>query len=101
MKLNTVFRRYHRQLAILMFLPLTLTVITGAAYPIFDEWFSLHQVSKVMLQIHSGRILGLQAIYPLLNGLGVMGLLITGLNMTGLLRNHSANKATNKDLVQQ
>jgi len=101
MKVNAAFRRYHRQLAIILFLPLSLTVITGTAYPIFDEWLSLHEVSKVMLKIHSGRILGLQTIYPLLNGLGLVGLLITGLNMTGLLRNRSAKKSTNKKLSQQ
>ncbi|NET57083.1 MAG: peptidase [Symploca sp. SIO2E6] len=88
-------------MAIIVFLPLTLTVITGAAYPIFDEWLSLHQVSKVLLGIHSGRILGLQTIYPLLNGLGMVGLLVTGLNMTGLLRKRSAKKSTKQNLVKQ
>lgn len=86
MKVNQTFRRYHRQLAVIVCLPIALTVITGIAYPIFDQWLALHQVSKLMLQIHSGRIFGLEAIYPILNGLGLFGLLVTGLSMTPLFR---------------
>lgn len=84
MKVTRVIRRYHRQVAVTMCLPLTLTIITGTAYPIFDGWFSLHKASGFILKIHSGSIFGLEAIYPVLNGLGLMGLLITGLSMTNL-----------------
>jgi hypothetical protein len=36
------------------------------------------------LKIHTGEIFHLQAIYPILNGLGMIGLLVTGLSMSGL-----------------
>ncbi|UBF24702.1 peptidase [Kovacikia minuta CCNUW1] len=86
MKISSAFRRYHRQVAVLTCLPLALTVITGTAYPIFDEWLSLHKVAGFLLKIHSGSIFGLGAIYPLLNGLSLIGLLVTGLSMTSLFR---------------
>ena len=93
MKATRIFRQYHRQVAVLMCLPLTLTVITGTAYPILDGWFSLHKLSGWLLKIHSGSIFGLEAIYPVLNGLGLMGLLVTGLSMTNLF---SKNRELNK-----
>jgi hypothetical protein len=86
MRMNTAFRRYHRQISVMMCIPLILTVITGIAYPIFSEWFSLPEMAGLMIQIHSGRIFGLEAIYPVLNGIGLAGLLITGLSMTSLFR---------------
>jgi hypothetical protein len=73
MKINSVLRRYHRQIAVMMCIPLALTIITGTAYPIFDQWLSLSSLAGVMLRIHSGRIFGLEAIYPVLNGLGLIG----------------------------
>ena len=91
MKIATTFRRYHRQLAIIMCLPLTLTVITGVAYPIADQWLSLHQVAGVLLQIHSGSLFGMETTYPLLNGLGLIGLLVTGLSMTNPFRKRATN----------
>ncbi|HEY9639194.1 MAG TPA: peptidase [Coleofasciculaceae cyanobacterium] len=84
--MNTAFRRYHRQISVMMCIPLALTIITGMAYPVFSEWFSLPEVAGWMIQIHSGRIFGLEAIYPVLNGVGLAGLLVTGLSMTSLFR---------------
>ncbi|TAF11366.1 MAG: peptidase [Nostocales cyanobacterium] len=37
-----------------------------------------------MLKIHTGEIFHLQAIYPILNGIGLIGLLVTGMSMSGL-----------------
>lgn len=85
MRVTNVFRRYHRQIAVITCLPVALTVITGTAYPIFDGWLSLHKVAGLILRLHSGSIFGLEAIYPVLNGLSLMGLLVTGLSMTNLL----------------
>jgi hypothetical protein len=42
--------------------------------------------SRFLLQIHTGEIFDLAAIYPILNGLGLIGLLVTGLSMSGLFR---------------
>jgi uncharacterized iron-regulated membrane protein len=60
---------------------------------ILDKWFSLKKAAALVLQIHSGSIFGLEAIYPLLNGLGLVGLLLTGLSMTSLFRKRSQKEA--------
>ncbi|UBF27516.1 hypothetical protein K9N68_06125 [Kovacikia minuta CCNUW1] len=39
--MNRLFRKYHRWIAIVLCLPLFITVLTGMAYTIADEW--LHQ----------------------------------------------------------
>ncbi|ARV59950.1 peptidase [Nostocales cyanobacterium HT-58-2] len=80
------FRRYHRQLAIVLCLPLFLTVLTGMSYTIINEWFHQHELGEFLLKLHTLEILHLEQIYPLLNGLGLIGLLITGFSMTGLFR---------------
>lgn len=82
--MNRVFRKYHRQIAIVASLPLILTVISGVGYTIFDEWFGLDDIAHFMMGIHTMKILKLDTIYPVLNGLGLIGLLVTGLSMTGL-----------------
>lgn len=82
--MNRVFRKYHRQIAIACSLPLILTVITGVGYTIFDEWFGLDDIAHFLMGIHTMKILKLDTIYPVLNGLGLIGLLVTGLSMTGL-----------------
>lgn len=97
MRLSSAFRRYHRQLAVIMCLPLALTVISGMAYPIFSEWLSLSSVAGFLVQIHSGRIFGLEGIYPVLNGLGLLGLLATGMSMTSLSRQRSMKDVLSSD----
>ncbi|EHC08380.1 hypothetical protein [Fischerella thermalis] len=87
--MNRVFRRYHRQIAIALCLPLFLTMLTGVGYTIVDEWFGQEQLGAFILSLHTLEIIHLEKIYPLLNGLGLLGLLITGLSMTGLFRKSS------------
>lgn len=79
-------RKYHRIIAIAAFLPLFLTVITGVGYTVFDEWLGLDEIGDFLLEVHTMKILGLDSIYPLLNGLGLLGLIVTGLSMTGLFK---------------
>ncbi len=79
------FRKYHRLLAIIMVLPLTLTVLTGMTFPLAER-LEADSIAKTLIGLHSGEIFGLEAIYPLLNGLGLVGLLVTGITMTGLFR---------------
>lgn len=79
------FRKYHRFLAPILALPLLLTVLTGMAATMAREWpIDLGVGGSFLLKIHTGEIFGLAAIYPILNGLGLLGLLITGFSMTGL-----------------
>lgn len=85
--MNRVLRKYHRSLALLLCLPLALTVVTGMATTLVGEWslgFGLSR--RFLLKLHTGELWHLQAVYPLLNGLGLMGLLVTGLSMSGLCK---------------
>jgi hypothetical protein len=83
--MHRTVRKYHRWIAIVICLPLAVTVITGmlASLP---EALRLGIGRSVFLKVHNGEILHLEAIYPVLNGLGVLGLLVTGLSLTGLFR---------------
>lgn len=79
------FRKYHRWLAPIMAIPLTLTILTGMTATLSEEWsVSLGLSRSLLLRIHTGEVFHLEAIYPLLNGLGLAGLLITGLSMSGI-----------------
>ncbi|WP_375505360.1 peptidase [uncultured Nostoc sp.] len=79
------FRKYHRTLAIILALPLAVTLLTGIAATLVGEWSANLGVGRsLLLSIHRGEIFGLQGIYPILNGLGLLGLLVTGLSMTSL-----------------
>ena len=82
--MNRAFRKYHRLLGIIVALPIALTVLTGMAIAIVREWpLGIEISSRFLLKIHTGEIFHLQAIYPILNGLGMIGLLVTGLSMSG------------------
>ncbi|HEY9630178.1 MAG TPA: peptidase [Coleofasciculaceae cyanobacterium] len=89
--MKRVFRKYHRSLAIILCLPIALTVITGILASITQNWTFVDTglSSNLMLKIHTGEIFHLEAIYPLLNGLGLIGLLITGMSMTSLFNKKS------------
>ncbi|WP_293144979.1 MULTISPECIES: peptidase [unclassified Microcoleus] len=83
--MNRGFRKYHRIIGIIVALPIVLTVLTGMAITIIREWpLGIEISSRFLLKIHTGEIFHLQAIYPILNGLGMLGLLVTGLSMSGL-----------------
>ena len=83
--LKRSFRKYHRVLASIVFLPLILTTLTGMATTMTADWhLNLGIPRDLLLAIHTGEIFHLQKIYPILNGLGTLGLLITGITMTGI-----------------
>ena len=86
------FRKYHRLLAIIISLPLILTVITGVGYTIFKEWLKNRDFGKFLLEIHTMEILHLEKIYPVLIALGTIGLLVTGLSLMGVFRKSSFPK---------
>lgn len=73
-------RHIHRFLAPIMVLPIVLTALTGCVYQLVDmagqgEGFDW------LLDLHKGDfgILDLESIYPFLNSLGLLVLVITGL----------------------
>lgn len=93
--MQRAFRKYHRVIAISVCLPLLLTVISGIGYVIFDEWFGQEEIAGFLIKLHTLDFLGLEKIYPLLNGLGLVGLLVTGLSMTGLFKKRPQSKSLN------
>jgi len=83
--MNRAFRKYHRILGLIVALPIALTVLTGMVIAIVREWsLAIEISSRFLLKIHTGEIFHLQAIYPILNCLGMIGLLVTGLSMSGV-----------------
>jgi hypothetical protein len=89
------FRKYHRFIAPILFFPLALTVLTGMATTMVGEWSLNFGVSRqLLLGLHTGEIFHLQAIYPMLNGIGLIGLLVTGISMTGLFGRKKAKPLT-------
>ena len=80
------FRKYHRTLALIACLPLIVTVISGVGYTIMGEWFHQDEIGGFLLSLHTFEIIHLEKIYPLLNGIGLIGLLVTGITMTGIFK---------------
>jgi hypothetical protein len=81
------FRKYHRWLALVLVLPLFLTLVTGVLESLSEAWSLDFGVShNLLMKIHTGSIFNLGKIYPTLNGLGLLGLIITGISMLGTAR---------------
>jgi hypothetical protein len=94
--MKRTFRKYHRFLAPIIALPLTLTVLTGMLATMAREWpIPIGVSSNLLLRIHTGEIFHLEGIYPVLNGLGLIGLLVTGLSMTNLFGKKSQKTVKN------
>lgn len=76
---NTQFRRLHRALAPLMVIPLLLTLITGCLYQ-FVDLAGEGDTFAWMLALHKGHFgaFNLEFVYPFLNALGLLTLLVTG-----------------------
>ncbi|MBW4633537.1 MAG: peptidase [Iphinoe sp. HA4291-MV1] len=91
------FRKYHRILAIILALPIAVTLLTGIAVTLLGEWsINIGIPRSLLLSIHNGEIFGFQGIYPILNGLGLLGLLVTGLSMTGLFGRRTSKPKRNE-----
>ena len=77
--LKTV-RKFHSAIALLVLLPLLVTVTTGVAYRLGKSWWGLSRDQvHVLMTIHEGEYLGptLEPIY-VLNGLGLLWMITTG-----------------------
>ena len=86
------FRLVHGLLAPVIFLPLFVSASTGITYRLGKAWFGLsNEQAKFFLDIHQGSYLGkeLRAVYVLLVGLGLLAMLVTGIQMTGILRSRA------------
>jgi len=64
------------------------------AVTVVREWSFINTgiPSRVILSIHTGEIFHLAAIYPILNGMGLLGLLVTGLSMSSLFKKRKTPK---------
>ncbi len=95
------FRRIHRLVAPVFFLPLTISTITGVAYQVGHSLLRIDDEKvEIFMIIHQGEYLGdfLKVVYVLLVGLGAIALLITGLDMTGIFRKpRQTNPPTHHD----
>ena len=89
---NRTFRKLHRILAPIIFLPFLLTTVTGIIYRIGNSWYGMpEEYARIMMAIHQGAFLGeeLVPLYTLLNGLGAISMVVTGIAMSGLFRSRS------------
>lgn len=78
------FRKLHRKIALIFFLPLLLSAITGVFYRVGRTWFGLSdEFGDIMMMFHEGRFLGkpLVPVYILFTGLGLLTMAITGISM--------------------
>jgi uncharacterized membrane protein affecting hemolysin expression len=83
--MKNTFRKYHRLIATLLCLPLLFTALTGISVTVADTWLHQEELAAFLTTIHTFQIFKLDTILPVLNGLGLIGLVTTGLSMTGLL----------------
>jgi len=82
--MKKIFRKYHRLIATLFCLPLLFTALTGISIAIADTWLHQEELAGFLITVHTLQIFKLDAIVPVLNGLGLIGLVATGVSMTGL-----------------
>lgn len=84
-RLDRLFRKYHRWLAIAFALPLLLSTVIGIAFPIAKS-LQQREVARFIIHLHNLETFGLEGAFPIINGMGLLGLLITGLYVTSLFR---------------
>ncbi len=85
MNVSRLFRKYHRWLAIVCALPLLLTVLTRMLFPI-TKAFDRRQLVGFLIHLHTLETFGLESFFPIINGFGLLGLLVTGIYITNLFR---------------
>ena len=81
MKFRSLIRKLHGTLAPIVLLPLLMTVTTGVAYRLSKDWLGLTRDQvHFLMTLHEGEYLGstLEPFYVLLNGLGLLWMLVTG-----------------------
>ncbi len=88
------FRKYHRTIASIVLVPLTLTVLSGLLVTLAEEWHIPGLRRGFLLDVHTGEIFHLEKIYPILNGLGLAALLITGVSMLGWFKPKRPKQST-------
>lgn len=90
---RVLFRKIHRKVAPIIFIPLLLSAITGIIYRIGKSWFGMSsETADIFMAIHQGEYLGdqLKPIYVLLVGLGLIGMIVSGFTM--VIRRFSSDR---------
>ncbi len=90
--INVLLRKYHKQISIVTLFPMTLLAITGTIIPIVDN-MGLADATNFMIKLHTGKLFGLDTFYSIACGLALIGLLVTGVALTGLLPKSRAKSA--------
>ncbi|WLT39659.1 PepSY domain-containing protein [Synechocystis sp. B12] len=83
------FRSVHNFLGPILFIPLLVSATSGMGYRIGRAWLHLPKEKiGILMDIHQGSYFGffLQVVYIVLIGLGLISILITGIQMTGIFR---------------
>lgn len=89
-------RQLHRKIAPIIFLPLFLTAFTGISYRVARSWFGASdKIGDALMFIHQGTFLGkeLRVFYVILNGLGLVAMLFSGIMMTGIFRSRQKKES--------
>ncbi len=97
---ESMFRKHHRKIAIIVSFPLILIALTGLLSPVLEA-LNFNGVAEWVRQVHSGKILlgSAYLIYTSLTALGLLWLLLTGLSMLRLFgRSANNNKQSPKPL---
>ena len=97
------FRKLHRKVAPILFIPLLLSALTGIGYRLGRSWFGISKdTGKIFMNIHQGTFLGkpLEPVYVSLVGLGLIGLVITGFSMIRKSKQSRSSKAQSKLTVR-
>ena len=96
---NLNFRKYHRKIAPILFIPLLLSAFTGISYRIGRTWFGISDdFGESILALHEGKFLGkpLVPFYVLLLGLGLVAMIISGIIMIKQRQKNSQGQFTSK-----
>jgi hypothetical protein len=83
---QTNFRKLHRNIAPILFLPLLIGSLTGIAYRLGRSWFGMtSEQAEIFLVLHQGDYLGsfLKPIYVRLVGVGLAVMLFSGIRISG------------------
>ncbi len=84
-------RQYHRRFALIMVLPLLITAVTGVLMPVSHDLPP--SIGGIVYNLHTGAWFS-QKVYGVLNGVGLLTMVLSGLSMTPLFRNRSGRSAS-------
>ena len=79
-------RSTHRVFGYILLLPLAISAVTGMAFKVGEEWIGVpDDLLNVLLSLHEGAWLGktFRPWYVLFVGLGLLGLIVSGLRVAG------------------